>query len=242
MAFLEHEFNLTVRDIDTKTYVTPKALLSFFEDIGGYHSNLVGFGLKDIEKTKLSWVLLHWKLKILKKVKYTDGPIRIKTWSRGLVRACTFRDFEAYDSKGNLFAIGSSKWTLIHLEKGLLRITDDIIKKYEIENKSVFDELDFKKLLPPETFSNTYDYTISRRDIDINNHMHNLNYLDLAYEALPEEIYNNNSFTDIEIMYKKQGLLGDNVICLYSYENGEHFVTIKNKDDNNIIYSIVKFS
>lgn len=242
MAILEHEFNLTVRDIDTKTFVTPKALLTYFEDMGGYHSNLAGYGLKDIEKTKISWVLLHWKLKILKNIKYTDGPIKIKTWSRGVLKACTFRDFEAYDSNGELFAIGSSKWTLIHLEKGLLRITDDIIEKYEPEEKNVFNELDFKKIVPPDSFSKTYNYTICRRDIDINNHMHNLNYLSLALEALPEDIYNNYSFSNIEIMYKKQGLLGDNILCLYSYENNEHYITIKNKEDDKIIYAIVKLS
>ena len=35
------------------------------------------------------------------------------------------------------------------------------------------------------------DYYIQRRDIDINEHMHNLNYLDMAYEILPEDIYKN---------------------------------------------------
>ena len=35
-------------------------------------------------------------------------------------------------------------------------------------------------------------YNIQRRDIDINQHMHNLSYLDMAYEILPDNIYNNN--------------------------------------------------
>ena len=43
----------------------------------------------------------------------------------------------------------------------------------------------------PATITHAYfakDYTVLRRDIDINNHMHNLNYLDMAYDILPEDI------------------------------------------------------
>ena len=64
--------------------------------------------------------------------------------------------------------------------------------------------------------------------------MHNLNYLDLAYEALPEDIYNQtlkNNFNNIEIMYKTSIRLGDTSKCLYSFENDKHIITIKSLDD-----------
>lgn len=239
MAFLEQEFNITVRDINQKSELTNKAILSFFEDMGGFHSNLAGYGLKDLEKTKLSWVLLNWKIKVLKKIKYIDGPIRVKTWSRGAVRACTFRDFEAYNKKGELCIVGTSKWTLIHLEKGLVRLTDEILEKYEPEEKVVLPNFDFKKLPEIENYSNIYNYTVLRRDIDINSHMHNLCYLDLAYEALPKDVYENTSFCDIEIMYKKEALLGDKLKCLYSFVDNNHFVTIKS-EDGTTLHAIVK--
>ncbi len=48
-----------------------------------------------------------------------------------------------------------------------------------------------------------------RKDIDINKHMHNLYYLDLAYEALPDEIYNKRPFDYVRITYKKEIKLGE---------------------------------
>ena len=241
MAFIEREFDLTIMDIDQKSELKNEAILSFFEDIGGFHSNDAGFGLKDIEKTRLSWILLHWKVKVLKKIKYVDGPIRIKTWSRGAVRACTFRDFELYNSKGELCVIGSSKWTLIHLDKGLVRITDDISEKYQVESKKVLGDYDFPKLKEPENYSNVYNYTVSRRDIDINSHMHNLYYLDLAYETLPQNVYENTTFNDIEIMYKKEAKLYDKLKCLYSKMDNDYYVVIKSEDEQTL-HAIVKLS
>lgn len=240
MAIFEHNFDFSIRDIDKNVELTNKAILGFLEDIGGYHSNIAGYGLKDIEKTKISWVLLHWKLKILKKIKYGDY-INVKTWSRGSVRACCFRDFEVYNEQGELCAIATSKWTLIHLEKGLMRLTDDVIGKYESEEKCVFDSFNFDKLKEPETYSSVFEYTIQRRDIDINNHMHNLCYLDLAYEALPKEVYENSSFDNVEIMYKSSALLGETVKCYYSFDDNSHYITIKSADDNTL-HAIIKLS
>ena len=37
------------------------------ENIGSYHSDKVGYGALDIERTKLTWILLEWKLKVIKK-------------------------------------------------------------------------------------------------------------------------------------------------------------------------------
>ena len=240
MSFIEHEFNLTIRDINKKTELTNKGILTFFEDIGGLHSDIAGFGLKNIEETKLSWVLLHWKVKVLKRIKYGE-PVKVRTWSRGIIRACTYRDFELFNSDGELCVIGSSKWTLIHLDRGLIRITPEITEKYSVENKSVFGDFDFKKLQEPKTHSLEYNYTVSRRDIDINSHMHNLYYLDLAYETLPEDVYSNNSFDNIEIMYKSGAKLYDKLKCFYTNIENEHIVTVKSEDEKTL-HAIVKLS
>ena len=83
-------------------------------------------------------------------------------------------------------------------------------------------------------------YEIARRDIDLYNHMHNLYYLDLAYEALPEEVYKNAyKFNDIRITYKKEVQYGAKIKCMYKQQENEHIIAIKSEDDK-ITHSIVK--
>ena len=241
MAYCEQEFNLTIRDINSNLELSNKGILSFFEDIGGFQSNEAGLGIKDIEQTKLSWILLHWKIKVLKNIKYDGNPVKVRKWSRGIKRACCMRDFELYNINNELCVIGTSKWTLIHFDKGLVRLTDDLLSKYICDSKSVFgNDFEFKKLCEPDNYSSIYEYTVSRRDIDINNHMHNTYYLDLAYEALPKDVYENNTFNNFEIMYKTSALLGEKIKCFYSFTNGEHFVTIKSEDESKL-HAIIKF-
>ena len=64
--------------------------------------------------------------------------------------------------------------------------------------------------------------------------MNHLYYLDLAYEALPEDIYDQRPFDEIRIMYKKEIKLGDTVVCKYSYENDKHIVVIQSEDEKTL--------
>ena len=163
------------------------------------------------------------------------------TWSSGAVRACCYRDYEVYNQNHELCAIGTSKWTLIHLEKGLIRLTDELLEKYQTEDRAVFENFTFDKLKEPEENKLTFEYTVQRRDIDINGHMHNLCYLDLAYEALPQDVFENASFDNVEIMYKAGSYLGDKIKCFYTTMNHEHIVTIKSEDEKTL-HAIVKLS
>ena len=93
----------------------------------------------------------------------------------------------------------------------------------------------------PEKIDKTIMYQAKRADIDVNNHMHNLNYLSLAYEALPDEVYNNEECNNLRITYKHQIKLGDIVKCCYSFENNKHTVVIKSEDDS-VIHAIVQLN
>ena len=233
---VEHEFYIGFRDIDRYNNLEIKALLGFLEDIAGMHSNMVGYGLKDIEKTKRTWMLISWKLKLYKKPQYAD-TIKIQTWSKSIQRLYAFRDFRIFNQEGELIGIASSKWVYINLEtQSISRPEPEVVELYQSEDDSVFEESGLGKLKPAENYTNSATYTIGKEMIDVNNHVHNLYYLDLAYMALPEEVYDKD-FSEIDILYKKEIKLGDTVRCLYSAE--EDLITIKNEDES-IIHAILK--
>lgn len=237
---IENEYTVKLSEIGNENKVTNKAILSYLEDIGGIHSNIAGYGVLEIEKTHLSWILLGWKVQVIRRPKYAE-KIKIKTWSKGIEKFYTYREFEVYDEQEKLIIKASSKWVLLDIKKGkVVRIKPELIAKYNPEpNKSVFETEEFDKIKEPKEYQFETEYAVRRADIDINNHMHNLNYIELANEALPEKIYKNNTFNDIKICYKKEIKLGECVKCKYSFENGKHIVVIKSKDES-ILHAIIE--
>lgn len=242
MAIIEHEFQIGFRDITKNNKLTNRALIGFFEDVAGMHSNIAGYGLNDIKKTGLTWMLLNWKVKVIRRPMYAE-TVLVKTWARNANKCFTFRDFEMYDKDNNKIAIAATKWVLIDANTmGLSKVTDSIVSSYSNEDIKVFeDEPEPNKLIAPTDYSYCFEYTIQRKDIDINDHVHNVSYLDIAYEALPEDIYKNSSFPCFEIMYKKEIKLGETIKCFYSQIDNEHYVVMKSIDEK-IVHCIVKFT
>ena len=232
-----NNYKIGLEDIGIKNEATNKALLAIMEDVAGLHSASVGYGVLDIETKKRVWILLDWKMKVIKRPKYNDD-IKAETWSRKVERLYAYRDFQLKDKEGNIIAIGTSRWILIDTDrKRPVKLTEDIADLYESEtDKSVFPEQ--IEDIECENYLFKKDYYIQRRDIDINEHMHNLNYLDMAYEILPEDVYKNKVFDNIRIVYKKEILYGEKVVCYYEEQGNKHIITAKSKDKINAIIEL----
>ena len=241
MIFKEN-FKIQLKDIGKGNFVKNKGILEILENIATHHSDMVGYGPNDIETTGITWILLDWKLQVLKRPKYGQ-ILSVNTWGRTIngeiKKVYTYRDFEIYDEGNNLCAIATSKWAIVNINTGrLMKIDDEVIKKYKIEDKNVFKYNELDKIKAPETFSNEITYKVSRRDIDLNGHMHNLYYLDLAYEVLPEEIYEKRPFDNVRIQYKKEVKIGDILKCKYTFEDDKHIINICSEDKIHAIITL----
>lgn len=239
MATYEYRYRLGITDIGKSNKITNKAILKILENAGGMHSDALGYGINDIPRTKKSWVLLNWKVEVLERPIYNE-ELKVITWARDTNKVTTYRDYEIYDESNKLIIRATSRWALINIDTKALTLLDkEMIEKYEPEEKTAFDYKTNEKLKEPQQYSSKLDYKILRSDIDINEHVHNLNYIDFAYEVLPEKIYKSDELNNIEIMYKKQIKFDDDIVCLYSNENNQHTVSIKSKDGK-VLHSIIK--
>lgn len=240
MIFESNE-NIRLNDIGKDNKLKNESILQILESIAARHSDLVGYGVLDIEKTKASWILLEWKVQVIKRPLYGEN-LKIQTWGRYFQKAYTYRDFKILDEQGNICVIATSKWALINIEThGILRLTEEMKDLYKPEEISVFEEETLPKLNIPKEFSNTIKYTVGRKDIDLNNHMHNTYYLNLAYEALPTFVYENRPYDSFRITYKKEICLNDKITCSYTFKDNKHIIVIQTKEKN-ITNAIIELS
>lgn len=237
MAYIDKTFNVVTQDVLPNGNASYKAILSFLENVACKHSDIAGYGVNDIPRTHYSWVLLNWRVKLFSTPRYGD-EIKVITWSRDGNKFVTYRDFKILKN-GAVIGIASSKWALIDTEKGLSKITDEIYDAYQPENERVFDEIDIKKMMPTDT-APTFFYKVLRRDIDVNNHMHNTYYYDIARELLPEEALDVD-FKNLDVTYKIGALLGETLACSITKTELGFNVTIKGKDNGNL-HAVVVFS
>ena len=75
---VENEYRIKLSDINRENKATNKAILSYLEDVGGKHSDFAGYGIMDIPQTHLSWILIEWKLQIIRRPNYAEN-IKVTT-------------------------------------------------------------------------------------------------------------------------------------------------------------------
>lgn len=238
----KEEFKVGLKDVWKGKEVSNIAILEYLEDIAAYHSDSVGYGIETSDKTHLTWLLLDWKVKVIKRPEYGQ-TLDIHTWSRHIIKCYAYRDFEVYDENGELCVIASSKWLLVNNQTGkIAKVEQEMADKYQSEiDRSVFDEKEIEKIKLPQDFKSSIKYQVKRNDIDVIGHMHNLYYLNLAYEALPHEVYMDRPFDEVRIMYKKEIKQGDIVCCKYAYENNRHIVAILSNDEK-VLHAIIQIN
>lgn len=237
--FVEHKFIVGLSDINLLNELSNTFLLRFLEDTASFHSEMVGFGITDMKHTRKSWLLLSWKVEVKKRPLINDTLI-VKTWSRCIEKFYAYRDFEVRDQYDDVVAIATSKWIFMDIDKGkIVKVTDDVADAYKKESVSMFEAQEIEKLSEPSSIISKTDFKITRNMIDINKHLHNIYYLDIVKEALPEEIAFSNELNNFEVMYKKEIKLGEKVKAIYTKEEDYHYVVIKSEDES-VLHAIVK--
>lgn len=241
----ENRYRIGAREIDKANKITNYGILAFLEDIASLHSDSLGYGVKDIDVKKRAWLLMDWNLNVKHRPGFGE-EVKVITWAVSLEKSTfyTYRAFEVYDINDELIAKAITKWVFFDLEKKkITKIENEVISLYNPEavSQEEIDKID--KLKEQENISSVYLYQTKRSDIDMNNHMHNLNYLNLAYEALPKEVYEkfyeDGELNNVRIMYKHQIRPEEKVKCFYSHDGCNHFVAIKSEDEK-VLHSIIK--
>lgn len=240
MAIFTYEYKTRYTDVGSDNKLTLKALVATLQQAAISHSEEAGYGVSTIDKTHLAWLLLDWKVQVISYPNSNETLI-VKTWPRVFDKLYSYRDFEVFDKNNNLIAIASSKWFAIDTEsKKIRKLTPKITEAYgEPFTKCVFENAFNEKLKVPEDLNLNFNYEIQRRDIDTNGHVNNLNYIDFALETLDDEIYNSNTFNNLEVIYKKEIKLNEKINCYYSFENNTHIITIKS-EDNETVHAVIK--
>ena len=164
----KEKLKIGLKDVWKENQIKNRAILEYLENVAAYHSDTVGYGINTSKETGVSWILLDWKVKVIKRPEY-GKTLDIHTWSRKIMKFYAYRDFEIYDDENNLCVIATSKWLLINNETGKIeKVEKEMADKYESETgKSVFEEDDIEKIKSPQNYKNSIIYEVKRKDIDI---------------------------------------------------------------------------
>ncbi len=194
------------------------ALLRFFEDIALAQSEERGVGLKYYHENNVAWMLNKWELDI-KRMPDLGEKINIVTDPNALHKFFANRNYEVFDSKGEVIVSARSLWLYVNiLSKRPMKISDEMYSAYGLEREASgeYEKLSsLPELKEPESFKK---FSVRESDIDFNEHVNNSKYVEWAIETMPEKLRRFGTLKKLNVNYMKETNAGEEIVCRFGYE------------------------
>jgi len=198
-------------EVDVTGRATVLTISNFLQEIAGNHAGKLGVSVDKLFAKKLTWVLSRLHLKMFS-YPFWREEVSILTWPSDAYGKFATRDFELSNSKNEIIGKATTSWMLIDLTKMKPITMPDFIKDINLPKRERAIDDKFEKIpkLEKSEFQNKYNVRLS--DLDINQHVNNVNYIEWAIETIPVEAYQKYQLNQLEISFRAESKYGDSVV------------------------------
>ena len=234
---VENKYFIGYQYVGADFRIKNSALLAMFEDLAGIHGTKAG---EDVRTAETVWILTAYKVDIKRRPEYGEY-VTVRTWSRSIRGLLAFREFEIISESGELLVCALSEWAHINkADKKPARVTPELEAAYESEPEhSNFGGARLRAPRENGEYSFESDFTVGRNWIDVNLHMNNVYYSDLAEMSMPHNEADAISDLGFEIYYRKEIKCGEMVRCYYAKRENGHTVSVKSESGETLHAQII---
>ncbi|MEE0421060.1 MAG: thioesterase [Lachnospiraceae bacterium] len=231
-----YQFESRVRysEVDRHQNLTLNAIINYFQDCSTFHSEHIGLGLSYMEEHQKAWVLSSWQIVIHRNLKFGE-PITVQTWPYDFKGFMGSRNFALLDEEGKRVVSANSLWSFLDAGTGRpVKVAPEQIRGYVLEEKLPMKYAP-RKIALPKQMEEMGQITVQNHHLDTNNHVNNGQYVQMAYEFLPEQFV----LRQMRAEYKKQAKLHDHLVPWVKLEEKSCTVVLCGEDRTP--YAVVSF-
>jgi medium-chain acyl-[acyl-carrier-protein] hydrolase len=173
----KREFTVHAHDADYNQAARLTAICNYFQEAAWEHAEHLRVGFNDLGSNNLLWVLSRFYIEIEEYPKWTDR-VTVETWPKGFDRLLALRDFELKNSAGRICARAASGWIMLDSGSKRPRKADTFPELLAALNSRPAVDRRFGKFPPISGPAEKTDKTILHSDIDLNNHVNNVKYIE----------------------------------------------------------------
>ena len=230
---MTRRFTLRNYETDFDQKLKPSAVLGYFQETAGDHSEEMGLGFAKLAQGGHFWVLSKIYVEIDKLPVFRD-EISVSTWPHVPNKAIYERSFSVNNAEGESLLRAFSRWCILDSETGRI-VPCSKIPQPEIEfideHAADFDEWRIEGI--KEKKEPRFSLRIANSEYDLNNHVNNIKYADYVFNCFSVAELKSHKLRAFQIHYIKQSHEND-VLDFYREEvsKGEYIIEgVKNGEE-----------
>ena len=227
-----YTFKVRSFDVNKNNDISLVSISEYLQEVAGDHANSKGFGYKQVIKEGLVWILGGIRIEV-NRLPIWEEEIHIKTWVVENNRFVSRRDFEWYDTDGNIIIKATTNWILFDTNKRRPQIIDQMNFPAVLLKGKYATENNLANIKENKENSVSTNYTVRYSDLDMVGHMNNTKYIQLFTDSYSAEFHNSHKVKSIDINFKVEAKYKD-VLELKTIDNGgNEYVHILNRTSDN---------
>lgn len=232
-------------EVDINGRLSILAICNFMQDAASKHAQALGVGIRDLMADNHTWVLSRLAVRMTGYPVWQD-QIQVSTWPTGAQRLFALRDFEITNARNHVIGVATSAWLVIDSQRRRpVRISPFINKLKPVkDHRALVSSLD--KLPPINDYDNVRHFHVRHRDLDLNQHVNNVSYIEWALESLPPNILTDSVLCELEINYLAEAFVGNGIqsicTCMDAKSNTFQHRIARIEDDQELVRAQTRWS
>jgi acyl-ACP thioesterase len=234
--FLDEEFPVRSYESGVTNHVSLPSLCNYMQEAAGISADQMGWGIHKLQENGLTWMLSRLHVKVSNYVPW-GVKLTMRTWPSGMKgRLLATRCFQIVDQNGNEVAQADSEWLYVDINaQRIVKLPDEFTQIVPSDTPKVaFDDLGAKSV-KLSTVSSSAEVRVRQSDLDFNDHVNNVHYVEWMLEALPGRC----DPKEIDILFRSAAKAGELLMSECSVEGNRSTHQIRRVSDGAILATAV---
>lgn len=207
-------YTVRANEVDVNGRTTLSAICNYFQEVAGNHALLLNFDISNLHLQNLTWVLQRLDIKMNKYPEWRDH-ITIETWPATGDGIRALRNYRILDESGEELGCCLSYWMIMNLEtRRPVRLLQYILD-FNYDERDKVMEMKTNRLIPPSTPEISKNFNVRKSDLDMNNHVNHIKFIEWMVECLPET--DTKTITGLDIVFMNEIVYGDTITSSCGY-------------------------
>ncbi|NOQ91371.1 MAG: acyl-ACP thioesterase [Flavobacteriaceae bacterium] len=234
--YFDKKFELRYFEMNEFGEASPTTILTLLEETAADHCYSIDYDLYDLIDQNIGWVLVSGVMNMERYPNYKE-KITIRTWLSSYSTVRGIRENIIYDEQNNIIGTAKGLWIFFDIKRRRpVEIFDEIKNSWSSCKEESVKYNVVKKIAAIDTAKFMKDFDVNKFDVDMNEHVSNLRYLQWSLESVPDEIIENYYLHTLEGRFIGEAHYGDSIRSLTESDVDKNsFVhTIKAQSNNQV--------
>ena len=220
MSVFRQELLLRSKDVDMFRRLRTSELFRLLQEASIRHTEELGMGRDKTLDKGILWVLLLQSAEIARMPEY-DERIVLKSWPGRTMHLLFPRYYRLETAAGEHLLSASALWSLV--DEKTRKVVFPERYGVEIEGVVTGEEIALPSAPRRMDCTQSQPFTVPYSYVDLNGHMNNTRYFDLAEDCIPAAA-GGRMLRSIRTEYVSEARFGESFTVSWGEENGEYFL------------------